>query len=180
MTFVKVCGLKNEEAIDWAIELGYDAIGLMLHAKSSRAIDFNLALRLAKYARKKIKTVAVGITFNEIKKLETEVDYIQVYEKCESSKLIFAGTEFPSDIESNYFLYDSSRGSGESKRFPEFEPKMLAKLILAGGLTVQNVRATIEKYHPFGVDVSSGVESVKGKKDFELMQRFIAEVRDAK
>ncbi len=180
MTFAKVCGLKSKNDIDTAVSLGFDAIGIMMHAKSPRSVDFETALDLANYAKNKIKTVAVGITYSEVKAIEPNVDFIQVYEECRSDKLIFAGTQLPVKLKCNYFLYDASFGSGVKSEFPSFEKALLAKLILAGGLTVQNVKALIKAHRPFGVDVSSGVEVQRGTKDYALMSKFLAEVRDAK
>ncbi len=52
-------------------------------------------------------------------------------------------------------------------------------LILAGGLTADNVAEAIRLVRPYGVDVASGVESAPGKKDTERMKRFLDRVREA-
>ena len=87
------------------------------------------------------------------------------------------------DYDADFYLLDSysSRdkgGTGKSfdlKIIDNFE--FLKPVILSGGLTPDNVRDAIEKFSPYGVDVSSGVESSPGKKDLLLMKRFVENVR---
>ena len=177
--FIKVCGLTKKEHIDWAIELGYSAIGFVLHEKSSRFCSIDKARELVKYANNKILTVAVGLKYEEVKPVYDIFDYIQVYEKVDIEKLIFAGTDYPEGIKFQYFLYDSSKGSGEFSQFPDWLSKISDRLIISGGLNIDNIKTVIGKYKSFGIDVSSGVEKKTGLKDFDLMKKFITEVKDA-
>ena len=75
----------------------------------------------------------------------------------------------------DYILVDSGAGSGKL-----IDPENLAKVegeyFLAGGLSPENIEEIIEKYHPFAVDVSSGVET-DGKKDPSKMKDFVEKVR---
>ncbi len=175
--FVKVCGLKTTGQIDWAVKLGYSAIGVVLYPKSPRYCDAETARELASYAKGKIVSVAVAKTFDELKEVNDDFDYIQVYEKIESDKLIYAGNSVPDNLVYNYFLYDASIGSGEFKEFPLWLNDIKENLIIAGGLNPSNVREALEKINCYGVDVSSGVEIEKGVKDLRLMEEFISVVK---
>ncbi|MCK5344677.1 MAG: phosphoribosylanthranilate isomerase [Candidatus Heimdallarchaeota archaeon] len=176
--FIKVCGLKNIEQIDQAVRLGYSAIGVVLYPESPRYCDAKTARALASYAKGKIVSVAVAKTFDELKDVHDDFDYIQVYEKAVSDKLIYAGKSIPVNVDFKYFLYDASIGSGEFKKFPLWLNDMTEKLIIAGGLTPLNVKDVLTKIKCFGFDVSSGVEIERGIKDFALMEKFIRVVNN--
>ena len=175
--FVKVCGLKRFEEIDWAVELGYDAIGIVVYKKSKRFVDYNKAIELFNYAKGKIKTVAVSLYCEDVLKFKDFADFIQCYEKCLSKNFIFATDAEPKFKEYKYLLFDSSKGKGEFKKFPEWIKKYREILIVAGGLNSKNVGKVINEIKPFGVDVSSGVEE-NSKKDFYLMKEFITIVKE--
>ncbi len=177
--FVKVCGLKNTEQIDWAAELGYTAIGVVLHPESPRYCSAARARELASYSGGRLITVAVAVRYRDLKDVEDIFDYIQIYEPVKSEKLIFAGEYIPDGLECRYFLYDTSRGSGEFEEIPPGIGKIREKLIFAGGLNAENVRSIIKKIRPFGIDVSSGVEIKRGIKDYNMMKNFIGEVKNA-
>jgi phosphoribosylanthranilate isomerase len=136
-----------------------------------------MAIKLARYAKDKIKTVAVSVTYADVSNVERYFDYIQVYEQVNKDNLIFASNTKPTGNSFKYFLYDKSKGSGEFESFPEWLDDLRGKLIIAGGLNYQNVRDIIKRYSPFGVDVSSGVENAQGEKDYELMRKFIESVK---
>jgi phosphoribosylanthranilate isomerase len=78
--------------------------------------------------------------------------------------------------------YSSAQAGGTGNPFP-WEIALVAKekrdFILSGGLSPLNVREAIEKVRPYGVDVSSGVELIPGKKDLSKMVEFMKEVRKA-
>ena len=78
---------------------------------------------------------------------------------------------------------DTVGGTGETCDWDKSSQlvKALKKpIILAGGLTVNNVQDAIKKVNPFGVDVSSGVEISPGKKDMKLVRDFIKTVKEIK
>lgn len=177
--FVKVCGIRSVEEAQWAYELGYDAIGLMRYPESPRFIDEETSEAIIDSVKGKILTAAVSLKLSDVRSLLWKADLIQIYEAADVPNLILAGSEPPLTDNYRYFLFDSSRGSGESENYPEWIRKYQARLIIAGGLNPENVSAVVKSFHPAGVDVSSGVESVRGKKDYSLMEYFIEEARNA-
>jgi phosphoribosylanthranilate isomerase len=175
--FTKVCGLTTKEQIDKAIEFGYDAIGVVTYNKSKRYCPADKAMQLAEHAKGKIKTFVVGINYSDVKEAAPFFDYTQIYEFIQVPNLVLASKEIPpSDLTYEYFVYDASAGSGVFKTFPEWITHNPDKLIVAGGLTKENVCDVIKGIQPFGVDVSSGVEK-DGVKDIRMMKEFIDAVR---
>ena len=170
---VKVCGLKNIKELEWAIKLQYDFAGIVVYKKSKRYVDFKQTIKMLEFAKNKIKTVVVSLNFKDVIPYVEISDFFQVYEYVEFNldKFIFASDTEPANKDYKYFLYDTSRGSGEFRKFPNWLYKFREKLIIAGGLNCENVK-TIKDLKPEGVDVSSGVE-VSGKKDYFLMKKFI-------
>ena len=177
--FVKACGIKTIEEALWAVELGYDAIGVMRFPHSHRFVDEETARAIINSVKNKIVTVAVSLRFSEVQSLLDITDLIQIYETAEMPNLILAGTEPPASALYKYFLFDSSRGSGGKEKFPDWIKEYKSRLIIAGGLTYENVASVIKTFEPAGVDVSSGLESERGKKDYNLMKKFITEARNA-
>jgi phosphoribosylanthranilate isomerase len=176
--FIKVCGIRTRDQIDWAVDLGYTAVGFVLHPESPRFRDAETALRLVRYARGRIATVAVGLTFSEVELLCDECDYLQLYEYRNRDRLIFAGDK-PPPPECGCFLYDAGRGDGQARDMPAWLSDFGGSLIISGGLSPSNVGGIIRRIRPFGVDVSSGVERERGIKNFQLMRQFMEEVRNA-
>lgn len=175
--FTKVCGLTTKEQIDKAVEFGYDAIGVVTYNKSKRYCPPEKAMELAEYAKGKIERFVVGINYSDVKEAAPSFDYTQMYELKQVSNLVLAsGKKPPSDLTYEYFVYDASVGSGVFKEFPEWIKDSADKLIVAGGLTKENVCDVIKNIQPFGVDVSSGVEK-NGVKNFDMMKEFIDAVK---
>jgi len=175
--FVKVCGLKTKEQIDKAIEYGYDAIGIVTHAKSKRYCSTENAIELAQYAKGRIKSFVVGLTYSDVKDVATLFDYTQIYEARQVPNLVLASKEMPPEnLKYDFFIYDASIGSGIFQGFPKWVADMSDRIIAAGGLNKENVCSVIRDIEPFGVDVSSGVEK-DGSKDFTMMKEFINAVR---
>ena len=177
--FVKVCGITRPEHLDWAIELGYSAAGVVLHPGSARCCGMDRAAELARHARGRISTVAVGLIFSEVAPVADEFDLVQIYEYRNSERTICAGDSEYIARDSSLFMYDSSRGSGRTGALPGWLHDIRRKLIISGGLTPRNVAGIVREFQPFGVDVSSAVESAPGEKDYSQMKQFIREVNDA-
>lgn len=176
--FVKVCGVTTVEQLEWAIELGYDAVGLMRAPKSSRYVDLSKAHELLEVAAGRIKTFAVALSLDQVEPLVAYVDTIQLYEWADVPSLALAADEPPVSTEGlEYWFYDASHGTGTFGEIPDWVRSVDAKVVLAGGLNPQNVGEVVRLYKPAGVDVSSGVERVPGVKDYMLMKSFIEAVR---
>jgi phosphoribosylanthranilate isomerase len=177
--FVKVCGITTVEQIEWASELGYSAVGIVLHQASPRYPGFERARKLTAHARGRLLSVAVGVSHREIAPLREDFDLAQAYGPCRGGAFIYAGTAPPPAEHTGLFLYDASRGSGRAEAFPEWLHDLRGRLIISGGLNPGSVRALIHEFRPYGVDVSSGVEATRGVKDYGMMKEFIEEVRHA-
>jgi len=175
--FIKVCGLKTKEQIDKAIEYGYDAIGIVTYHKSKRYCEPKKAMELAKYAKGKIKSFVVGITYDDVKEVSDIFDYTQIYEIQDIPNFVLASKEKPPiDLNYEYFVYDASIGSGIFKEFSECLKKNKKNILIAGGLNKENVLSVIEDIQPFGIDISSGVEK-DGEKSLKMMKEFIEMVQ---
>lgn len=180
-TFAKVCGLREEAQIDWAIELGYDAIGVVLAPKSPRYCPPDRARELAAHARGRIPSFAVALSWAQAEQVAEDFDVVQIYEPVPLPNLAFASRHPPpAQIAFDWFVYDASTGSGVFEEFPDWVRDVSGKLLVAGGLDASNVGRVIQTLDPYGVDVSSGVESSPGVKDRDLMAAYIAEVRRAR
>lgn len=170
----------TKDQIDAAGNMGYSAVGIVLHEKSPRYCAPDKAIGLAEYAKGKIPVVAVALKYEEIAEAEKAFDFIQLYEFFDDERLIFAGDTPPSEERVyRYFMHDTSRGSGKTEVFPSYSDRIRKRLILSGGLNCDNVSSVIKNFSPAGVDVSSGVEKIRGVKDIKLMERFMREVNNA-
>lgn len=196
MTKVKICGLKNSEHVEAAVQAGADFIGFMF-APSKRRITVEEAIDLAALIPKEIKKV--GVFVNEAPETIVQIaqkvglDYIQ-YHGDETPEMI-AQIGLPAikafSIRSkedalraaqynvDFYLFDAPGtdyrgGSGNSFDWTLLDDVNipLEKVILAGGLNAENVGLAIALVEPFAVDVSSGVE-VDGQKDAAAITTFI-------
>ncbi|MBC8062085.1 MAG: phosphoribosylanthranilate isomerase [Clostridiaceae bacterium] len=196
MSKVKICGIRRPEDIEYINELQPDYMGFVF-AKSKRRIDKEHAFILTKNLSENIKKVGVFVdedskTVLEIaEKLKLQVlqfhgeenqEYIDKFKGYEIWKALrINNSESISQIR-NYtcdkFLLDNSiAGSGEKFDWNLIKEKIQgASIMLAGGLTNKNVEQGILQLKPYGVDVSSGVET-DGFKDYKKIKDFIRKVR---
>lgn len=199
--FVKICGVTSEEDALLAVAMGADAIGFNFVPSSPRFLAAARAADIAKRLPPEILTVAVfrdearervveltnhaGLRAAQLHGNETAADTQWVRERLSVVIKAFPGGDprlakaptYGADIT---MLDSASPGSGKvfDWSLAEGAPSGL-RILLAGGLTPDNVGEAIERVRPWGVDVASGVESAPGVKDPTLVRRFINAANDA-
>ena len=192
--FVKICGITSEEDALLAVAMGADAVGFVF-APSSRQIAPQKAADIAKRLPTEIVTVGVfrhetrqrivdivhqaGLRAAQLHGHETATDSRWVRARVPLVIKAFAsgdpGLDDADDYGADAILIDSAvPGSGEvfDWSLAEGAPSN-RKVILAGGLTPDNVADAVRRVRPWGVDVSTGVESAPGRKDARKLRAFI-------
>ena len=198
--FVKICGITSEEDALLAVAMGADAVGFVF-APSPRQLAPKLAGDIAKRLPREVITFGVfrdetpkrvvqivngmGLKGAQLHGHESVADTSWVKERVAVTikafvaghQLVARSAEFPADI----VLLDSpSPGSGKvfDWRLAEGVPTG-CRLMLSGGLTPDNVADAVEVVRPWGVDVSTGVESSPGRKDPSKLRDFVSAARSA-
>ncbi len=197
MTRIKMCGLKRPEDILQANMLMPEYIGFVFFRNSRRYVTKATASGLKALLDKRIKAVGVFVDeeIGSIADLAGDgiIDMIQLHGNEDNGYIAelrkYIGKpvinafriknqediRYAIDSEADYILLDSGAGTGKV-----FDWNLLKEIkrpyFLAGGLDPFNVSDAIDMLRPFAVDVSSGIEK-NGKKDPELMKRFVSSVR---
>jgi phosphoribosylanthranilate isomerase len=204
--FVKICGITNPVDAEFAIESGADALGFNLFPHSPRFVDLNKARSWINALPADVARVLIGVNPSFVQALEWIADpmfhAVQLHGEAwhpfvsrlvENRSLIAAisvkNESSISDLDwfSGFaFLFDGHRagnfgGTGESFSWEILHRRPIAKpVILAGGLTPENIAGAIRAVDPYAVDVASGVESQPGKKDRYKLRDFIAAAKAAR
>jgi phosphoribosylanthranilate isomerase len=191
--WIKICGATNEEAVDAALNAGADAIGFIF-APSVRRVTPEQAARLALPARGRATLVAVGlhpdqaliddiITVLKPDVLQTDLEDfagLRLPSALTRMPVVRAGTHTPDKLAGRILFEGARSGSGEVGDWNEAARRArVNQLVLAGGLNPDNVAAAIAAVAPYGVDVSSGVESAPGRKSVTRISQFVAAARAA-
>jgi phosphoribosylanthranilate isomerase len=189
--WVKVCGMTTEIAVHTAVAAGVDAVGFVF-APSKRRVTASQALRLAASVPTHIQRVAVML--HPLQALVDEVlgvfkpdvlqtDWqdladLQLPDDLLLLSVLRAGRELPAVLPQRFLFEGPVSGTGETADWSRAaEVARQGELILAGGLNPANVAAAIKAVRPFGVDVSSGVESAPGVKDAQKIIDFVRAAR---
>lgn len=197
---VKICGLTSEEAVDAAVGAGATHLGFVL-AQSPRQITAERAHALAARVPEHVKTVAVfrhpayselasTLSVFDADLIQTEVNEM-VLERFPANQLVPVLHDSAELIEVAMALFGvlgrpgpavlEAEGRGGRGVRPDWaRARTLSStvhLLLAGGLTPDNVQEAVETVRPWGVDVSSGVEREPGVKDAHLIAKFIRAAR---
>ncbi len=192
--FVKICGMTSTDAVKAAVDAGADAIGFVFTA-SVRQVTPAAARQLAQEAPPSVLRIAVArhpepelcrevLDIFEPDCFQTDAEdfeYIELTEGCEALP-VYRNGSVPDDAYGKPRLLFEGRISGSGTTADWEEARRLAartSLILAGGLNPENVAAAIAKVRPWGVDVSSGVESEPGVKDAGKIRTFVMRARAA-
>ena len=187
---VKICGVTNLDDALYIAEAGADAIGFVFYKKSPRYISYEDTAKIIEKLPPFITKVGLFVeaTSEEIQKgaKVSNIDIAQIHfdvtqefiDKIDFKCLPVIRAKEASDIDrfSGYRLIDayskSYGGSGKRLNLEWFKDRDCSSIIIAGGLTPDNLEQ-LRGFGFYGVDVSSGVEAFKGKKDFNKVKEFI-------
>ena len=201
-TRVKICGITRPEDAKTAAAAGVDALGLVFYKKSTRYVEIEAAKAIIDQLPPFVSVVglfmdATGESIREtVERLP--LDMLQFHgDECPAdcgsyglpyikavamrNRINYAAytASYP---DAAGFLLDShaaggAGGTGETFDWARIPQVVEHPLILAGGITPDNVARAIEQVHPYGIDLSGGVESSPGIKDVKLIYALMKEVR---
>lgn len=197
--FVKVCGTTSEDDALLAVAMGADAVGFVF-APSPRQVAPSVVADIVKRLPPEVLTV--GVFRNEapervvrivntvgLRGAQLHGDETPEVSRWIRERVPFLIRSFPAgsraverarDFGADAVMIDAPRpGSGEVFDWSLAEAPGGTRLILAGGLTPDNVAAAIATVRPWGVDVATGVEAAPGRKDPRKLRAFVARAREA-
>ncbi len=192
---VKICGITNIEDAKYCCNLGADALGFVFYKKSKRYINYNNAKDIIDKLPAFILKVGVFVNnsieeINEISKIiglnavqlhgdESPEFITQINLPVIKSFRINENFDFSilDKFKSCSFLLDSYSkddygGTGKNFNWNLIPTHLKNKIILAGGISVENIQYIYNHIKPQAVDLSSSVEIIPGKKDFDKLKRF--------
>jgi len=207
MTHIKICGITNLADARYASGAGADFLGFIQHEDSPRYIAPDMARDIISWVYGAHPVgVFVNRDADDVNQIceKAGFEFVQLHggeslEYCKKMdrpiiKVFHIDAETTEEDLTNefarfesvseYFLVDTGSepargGTGKTFDWSVLEPiSSPLPLILAGGLGPDNVAEAISRVHPFGVDVSSGVEESPGRKDFERIDNFVRAIRD--
>lgn len=202
-TRVKICGITRTQDIRSVVDAGADAIGFVFFPPSPRNVTIELAQKLVKQVPAYVQTVGLFVNASSDEILEVlktvSLDVLQFHgdetpEQCQNiAKLTgrrwYKAIQVKPDLDvistiqqyqqvgASAMLLDAwhpelKGGTGHSFDWTQF-PQLDIPLILAGGLKPENIEDAIKTTGAYAVDVSGGVESAKGIKDQQLIEKFM-------
>jgi len=203
MTQVKICGITQHDDAQVAVEAGADMLGFIFYPPSPRYIDPEHVREMVDRLPPNVKTV--GVFVNESAESITRivqtsgVQVVQLHgdERPELCQMLswpvvkafrFTGQVRP-ELMANYdvdaFLVEGFHdslygGAGAQADWPQVATlHSYGRIILAGGLTPENVQEAVRVVQPYAVDVGSGVEAEPGKKDWQKVRTFVQQAKTA-
>jgi len=201
--FVKICGLANEADVQAVMAMDPDAMGFVFYSKSPRAVTAEQVADWTENIPEGILKVGVTVDLSAKENLriadEAGLDVLQLHGSetdwswcpplVEIWKVVHLDRGISAAVETlDTLLIDSYTeampgGTGltvdweKARLFVESAKVLDQRVLLAGGLKAENVGEAIAAVHPWGVDVSSGVESEPGRKNHAAVQAFIDAAR---
>jgi phosphoribosylanthranilate isomerase len=202
---VKICGVTSVADAVLAVQYGADLIGLNFYPPSPRYISLSVAREIRAAIPEGVWCVGVFVNA-EREFVVSCVEHLALHaiqfhgdEKkadlqgwsCATIKAMRVRPDEPfpewESVLTDYLLLDTHMpgrygGTGEAfawERAAALPPQCVSRLILAGGLTPQNVAAAVRTVRPWAVDVASGVESAPGRKDPEKLRAFLTNAKTA-
>lgn len=195
---VKICGLQTSEHVTVAVTAGADYLGFVF-AESRRRVTSQQVREITVGVPKKVKKVGVFVspTRQEVERViaSAGLDLVQIHGQ-QPDVLFSVPVIHAQGVDGNqqqkqrvhfpprFLLFDAPPSSYEGGNGQPFDWEKLqlsneeqTRCFIAGGLTSQNVQHARRKFHPYGVDVSSGVETA-GQKDSEKIMLFIKKAKE--
>lgn len=195
--FVKICGLRDPEALAAALEAGADAVGFVVSPGSPRDVAPALAAELVASVAGAAETVLVVSHATPAEAIalvrEIGVDILQLHGRYTEAEVaavraegvrvwraasVADGTPLDVGAWGEEVLLLDSPVAGSGHRWDARGVDVGGRWMLAGGLDPDNVAAAIAESRPWGVDVSSGVESSRGVKDPARIRAFVSATRE--
>jgi len=201
-TRIKICGITSDDLAITAAQAGADAIGLVFVPASPRYVLPGPAQRINKSLPPLVSVIGVFVNPSDPDLQNWRGQWVQMHGQEKEPQLarvtqnrrIIKGFKFdPAEVlrwdrcpHVSALLIDGAMGSAAGKgvgfdheQLAAMMPTINTPVILAGGLNPENVGAAIRAVRPFGVDVSSGVETSRGVKSATLIREFCQAVREA-
>jgi len=198
--FIKVCGLRRAEDVECAVTHGATAVGFIFWPRSPRYVDPDHAAALVRLVPPGVETVGVfvnedpgavqeiaartGVSIVQLHGDEAPEVAVQLDRPVIKALGVDAvrATAWPLETTVLLDVTDRERRGGTGQRIDWTRAAEVARerrVVLAGGLMPDNVDAAIAAVHPYGVDVSSGVEDEPGVKNAGLVRLFLERARAA-
>lgn len=200
-TRIKICGMTDPQLVRAAVTLGVDAIGIILHANSPREIGVETAQAIRQEVPAFVSLMGVFVdcdapTINRLTQA-IGLDLIQLHgsetddfgRRLRAPFIKAIRARDSAQVEADLAAYPSARailldpyvkglhgGTGQQLDSQCWPNSSGHKLILAGGLSAENVAPLISQFTPFAVDFNSGLEDSPGEKNIDLMSRAVAAV----
>jgi phosphoribosylanthranilate isomerase len=198
---VKICGITRSQDATVCAEAGADAIGLVFYSQSPRAVSLPQAVEIVDHLPAFVTTVGLFVNahLDEVTEVLNNVKldclqfhgnedvayceqfdrpYIKAVRMADDADVERLADEYSSAkaLLLDTYVVDVPGGTGQSFNWERVPQTCSKPIILAGGLTPENVADAILVANPYAVDVSGGVELSKGIKDADKVKKFIEEV----